>query len=84
MGRPMRPESTSSSRGRQHGGIGHRYEDWRPRKRRRAQEFLLGEHLWLVLHHSQASSILVFDLLQGDEREKMAIRPHYKAPAADD
>ena len=51
---------------------------------RTGQGFLLGEHLWLVLHHSQASSILVFDLLQGDERAKMAIRPHYKAPAADD
>ena len=48
------------------------------------QEFLLGEHLWLVLHHSQASSILVFDLLQDHEREKMAIRPHYKDPAEED
>ena len=37
---------------------------------------MLGEHLWLVLHHSQASSILVFDLLQDHEREKMAIQPH--------
>ena len=37
---------------------------------------MLGEHLWLVLHHSQASSILVCDLLQGHEREKMPIRPH--------
>ena len=48
------------------------------------QEFLLGEHLWLVLHHSQASSILVFDLLQDHEREKMVIRLHYKVPAAGD
>ena len=45
---------------------------------------MLGEHLWLVLHHSQASSILVFDLLQDREREKMAIRLHYKVPAAGD
>ena len=37
---------------------------------------MLGEHLWLVLHHSQASSILACDLLQGHEREKMPIRPH--------